>query len=416
MKSTARLVLATILVATSLLVLPRIGFGASSAFAGIGDPIPTPLLSDLIGDPEPEPSDDPDDDDDDDDGGSGSGSGSGDGGGKADNRDPKDTKDGVKGRNGRKGDDDGRGRKKKRGRVNLIPPAGTPDIPGSFSTTELMTVAAHLRSLGWTAEAVIERVYPPFIIAGEATWIDSWGVPRYGPGPIVRTHEGQDVFCDYGDPVLAPEDGHVSFSDGGLGGITARVHTPDGAYWYLTHLSDLNTEELSAGDPVSTGTIVGYCGNSGNAATTPPHVHFGWYQPNGEAKNPMRHLVGWLRDAEDSAIQLLVSVRVERQKQVPALTAARRFGDAFAPDRSILAGAEGESLWASGTAPATGAFALAEAALQAALSGGVYEPESISIPSAQEGAGGGGALDPQSSLAKLLERSHSHSHSHEAGD
>ena len=366
MKSTARLVLATILVATSLLVLPRIGFGAASAFAGIGQPIPTPLLSDIIGEPEPEPSDDPDDDEDDDDDGGGGQGGNGGGDGDVNERDPKDkNKKGIKGRDGKKGDKDGRGRKNKRKRLNLIPPAGTPDIPGSFSTRELMTVAAHLRSLGWSAEAVIDRVYPPFIVAGEATWIDTWGVPRYGPGPIVRTHEGQDVFCDYGDPV-------------------------------------------------TTGTVVGYCGNSGNALTTPPHVHFGWYQPNGKAKNPMRHLVGWLREAEDRALRLLVSVQTERQKKVPALTAARRFGDAFAPDRSVLAGAESESLWASGTAPATGAFALAEAALQAALSGGIYEPESITVPTAQEGAGVGGSLDPESTLAKLL--GNAHSHSHETGD
>jgi hypothetical protein len=268
-----------------------------------------------------------------------------------------------------------------------------------------MAVAAHLRALGWSAGEVIDRVYPPFIIAGEATWIDTWGYPRYGPGPIVRTHEGQDVFCDYGDPILAPEAGYVSFSDGGLGGITARVHTPDGAYWYLTHLSDLNTEEFSAGDPVTPGDVIGYCGNSGNAATTPPHVHFGWYQPSGVAKNPMRSLVDWLRDAEDNALGLLASVQGKRQKQVPTLTAARRFGDAFAPDRSVIPGGAGESLWASGSSPATGTFALAEIALQAALAERVFEPSAVLVPTA-EGAGVEGMLDPESTLAELLKRRH----------
>ena len=275
-----------------------------------------------------------------------------------------------------------------------------------------MIISAHLRSLGWSAEDVIGKVYPPFIIAGEATWIDTWGVPRYGPGPIVRTHEGQDVFCDYGDPVLAPEAGYVSFSDGGLGGITARVHTPDGAYWYLTHLSDLNTEELAAGDQVRSGAVLGYCGNSGNALTTPPHVHFGWYQPSGVAKNPMRSLVAWLRSAEDNALELLVAVQGQRQKQLPALTAARRFGDAFSPDRSALAGGAGESLWASGSSPATGAFALAEIALQAALAEHVYEPGAVLVPT-EDGAGAEGLLDPKSTLAELLKR---HQETDEAGD
>ena len=289
--------------------------------------------------------------------------------------------------------------------MSVVPASGTPSIPGSYNTDRLMAVAAHLRALGWTAERVIAEVFPPFIIAGEATWIDTWGVPRYGPGPIVRTHEGQDVFCDYGDPILAPQAGYVSFSDGGLGGITARVHTSDGAYWYMTHLSDLNTEELAPGDQVTAGTVVGYCGNSGNALTTPPHVHFGWYQPSGVAKNPMRALVGWLRAAERDASDLLAGVQTERQKQVPTLTAARRFGDAFAPDRSVLAGGAGESLWASGSSPATGTFALAEIALQAALAERVYEPSAVLIPT-EEGASAEGMLDPESQLAELLKRRH----------
>ncbi|HWC13544.1 MAG TPA: peptidoglycan DD-metalloendopeptidase family protein, partial [Actinomycetota bacterium] len=351
----------------------------------------------------------------------GSGGGGGDdsdgsgSGGDGDNKDGK-TVDGKKG-DGKKGEGrgDGKGKgknKKKKKKVSVIPPTGTPDIPGSFNTEKLMSMAAHLRSLGWSAEEVIAKVFPPFIIAGEATWIDTWGVPRYGPGPIVRTHEGQDVFCDYGDPVLAPEAGYVSFSDGGLGGITARVHTGDGAYWYLTHLSDLNTEELSPGDTVEAGTVVGFCGNSGNAATTPPHVHFGWYQASGEAKNPMRHLVQWLRIAEDNSSRLIVAVQDKRQKQLPALTAARRFGDAFTPDRSFLPGGAGESLWASGSSPATGTFALAEAALQAALAERLDAPSSVSVPTS-EGAGTTGGLDPESQLAKLLKHTQE---IHEAGD
>lgn len=415
MKFAARLTLATVVVAAVSVIAPR-GLGAGRAFADIMGPVPTPLISDIIGDPEPEHSQDPgsggggsEDPGD----GNGTGSGSGSGGGNDPGKGPGGKGGGGKngaGRGGRgngnqtgRGGLNGRGGKKRP--VSVVPAAGTPLIPGSYTTNELMAIAAHLRAIGWSAEEVIARVYPPFIIAGEATWIDTWGAPRYGPGPIVRTHEGQDVFCDYGDPVLAPEAGYVSFSDGGLGGITARVHTPDGAYWYLTHLSDLNTEELSAGEQVAPGTVLGYCGNSGNAATTPPHVHFGWYQSDGQAKNPMSHLIAWLRQAEDNASSLLASAQGARLKQLPALTAARRFGDAFAPDRSVLPGGAGESLWASGSSPATGTFALAEVALQAALAERVYDPAAVLVPTA-EGAGVDGLLDPESTLAELLKRRH----------
>lgn len=417
MKNAARVVLAVVLLAGGLLV-PRLGF-TDTARAGIGVPaqVPTPLLSELLGEPEPEKTDDPDegggDPDEPDEGGSDDPDGGGGDGNKSggDNRNGKNGRDGdgKAGRGDGKGDGKGgldgkrgKGKKGRKGRLNVVPAAGTPEIPGAFNTNELLAVAGHLRSLGWSAEEVIAQVYPPFIIAGESTFIDTWGAPRYGPGPIVRTHEGQDVFCDYGDPVLAPEDGYVSFSIGGLGGVTARVHTPDGAYWYLTHLSDLNTEELSNGEQVTAGTVIGFCGNSGNAASTPPHVHFGWYQPNGEALNPMRSLVRWLRLAEARAAQLLVAATGERQKQLPTLTAARRFGDAFAPDRSLFLGGESESLWASGRSPATGAFAVAEAALQAALAEHVDAPSFVGVPMVEEGAGDTSTLDPRSALARLL--------------
>jgi hypothetical protein len=176
------------------------------------------------------------------------------------------------------------------------------------------------------------------------------------------------VFCHYGDPILAPEAGTVSYSDGGLGGITARVHTSSSSYWYLTHLSDLNNEVYPSGAAVQPGDVIGFCGNSGNAITTPPHVHFGWYV-NGKAKNPHASLVRWLHEAEDRVVKTVTKKENERVAQIERLTTARFFGDWASPDLSELT-VSGESLWASGSSPATGAFGLAEAALQAALSNG----------------------------------------------
>ncbi|MDQ4065344.1 MAG: M23 family metallopeptidase [Actinomycetota bacterium] len=415
MKRAARISLAIVVVAAGIGLLPSAGASENRGAVAV----PTPLLSQLLGEPEPEPSNS---------GGGGGGGGGGEdpgggggssgGGGQAsgDDDETKKEREARERRERRRDKLDGRkdDKKKKRKRKNVLPPLdGTPAIPGAYSTDELLTIAGHLRSLGWSAEAVIDRVFPPFIIAGEATWIDTWGVPRYGPGPIVRRHEGQDVFCDYGDPVLAPVAGRLSMSDGGLGGITSRVHLEDGSYWYLTHLSDWNVEEFANGDLVDEGDVIGYCGNSGNAEKTPPHVHFGWYMPNGRAKNPMRQLVVWLREAEARATGLVAQVESERQKKLPILTAERRFGDAFAPDRSVLAGAAGESLWASGSAPESGALALAEAALQAALAEREFAGDAIALPPASEGAGGGASLDPASRLAQVLDRRFARTESHD---
>jgi murein DD-endopeptidase MepM/ murein hydrolase activator NlpD len=416
--------LAIIVLSGAVMLLPRV----SSAGVDLPDAQPTGLPTDILNSPKPKPSQSSNEPPEGNEGGNGGNNGNnngngnrGDGGGdgKGDGKRGDGKGDGKKGdkKKNRKGDGRGKnGRKRKnRKRNDVLPPAGTPSIPGSYTTDKLVSIATLLRSLGMSQADVQKKVYAPFIIAGPAAWIDTWGAPRYGPAPgQVRTHEGQDVFCNYGDPVLASEPGTVNFDNGGLGGITTRLFRADGSYWYYTHLSDWN-QELSVGDRVEVGDVIGYCGNTGNAITTPPHVHFGWYRPGGvNARNPMRHLVDWLHEAEQHALTLITEKQAKNIKLEPQRTTQRRFGDGFLPDRSELRVA-GESLWASGQAPAMGTFALAQTALQAALSADGYGegPVPTSTPSAAVGTSG--MLDPDSALARLLNSS-STTATHEHGE
>lgn len=348
------------------------------------------------------------------DGGSSGGQGDGGSDGSGKDKDGEGDRTGKGSRKDKRGKIDGSfgGRKGKRGsKTDVIDPADLDyvAIPGAFNTNKLVSVAAQLRGLGMSPAEVIGKVYPPFIIAGQASWVDTWHAPRYGPAPgQIRQHEGQDVFCDYGDPILAPEAGTVSFSSGGLGGITARVHKPDGSYWYLTHLSDLNTEQLSPGDQVGAGDVLGYCGNSGNAATTPPHVHFGWYQSNGDAKNPMKSLVSWLKQAERRVFGVVSKKTAQKAKQQPLFTAARRFGDDFVPLISEFRVA-GESLWASGSDPSIGTTELAEAALRTALSAEELDYDVLTPPvgiSPEDSEAISTFVQPDSALGRLLQSRH----------
>jgi murein DD-endopeptidase MepM/ murein hydrolase activator NlpD len=167
----------------------------------------------------------------------------------------------------------------------------------------LVAAAEVLRLQGWSEEAIRQEVFAPFIVVGPASWSDSWGAPRFGPGSIVRKHEGQDVMCEYGAEVLAAEDGIVEFDTSVLGGRVARLHRPTGGYWYYAHLSGWNLDAVSSGDQVHTGEVIGFCGDTGNA--TVPHVHFGHYGADGEAIDPMTSLVSWLREAESDLDILL---------------------------------------------------------------------------------------------------------------
>jgi Peptidase family M23 len=178
----------------------------------------------------------------------------------------------------------------------------TPDLTteqlfgGTYSSERLVVAAALLRAAGWSEERIRRGVYAPFIVVGPASWGDSWHATRYGPGSIVRRHEGQDVLCRYGAEVLAPEDGTIEFDTSLLGGRSARLVRPDGGYYYFAHFVDWNDRRFADGDEVRRGDVIGYCGDTGNA--TVAHVHLGWYGPDGEAIDPMRRLISWLEEAE----------------------------------------------------------------------------------------------------------------------
>lgn len=106
---------------------------------------------------------------------------------------------------------------------------------------------------------------------------DTWGAPR-GDG---RRHEGQDIFAPRGTPVLSAVAGIVTAVESTeRGGTVVWVTGAGRRRYYYAHL-DAVAEGLSVGDRVEVGTPLGSVGSSGNAAGTPPHLHFGLYASGG---------------------------------------------------------------------------------------------------------------------------------------
>jgi murein DD-endopeptidase MepM/ murein hydrolase activator NlpD len=211
-----------------------------------------------------------------------------------------------------------------------------PSDPNSYSTSILSGVFSEMLAAGVTADRARTLAFSPFIVGGDAEWSDTWGAPRRGPGPQLRHHEGQDVFCRAGTPLLAAAPGRVDYDSGGLGGRVARLHLDEGGYLYYAHVSEFG--DATSGSRVRTGDVVGYCGNSGNARGSAPHVHFGWYDASGVARDPMELLVGWLQEAERRAEKRLRSLK---GKAAPTAAGARTrhlFGDGLVPERSSLIG------------------------------------------------------------------------------
>jgi murein DD-endopeptidase MepM/ murein hydrolase activator NlpD len=111
---------------------------------------------------------------------------------------------------------------------------------------------------------------------------DTWHAPR-GTG---RLHEGQDIFAPKGTPILSATPGLVyNIGENNLGGQTVSVIGSGGRVYYYAHL-DKYAPGLEIGDRVSTRTVLGYVGTTGNAQGTPPHLHFGIYTSTG-AINPL---------------------------------------------------------------------------------------------------------------------------------
>jgi len=102
---------------------------------------------------------------------------------------------------------------------------------------------------------------------------DTWGAPRGGG----RSHEGQDLFAPRGTPVRSAKHGIVfEVSDRFTGGRGVMVLGAGGVRTFYTHL-EAYAEGLREGMAVTPDTLLGYVGSDGNAAGTPPHLHFGAY-------------------------------------------------------------------------------------------------------------------------------------------
>ena len=91
-----------------------------------------------------------------------------------------------------------------------------------------------------------------------------------------RDHHGVDIFAPRGTPVLAASDGYVRTVDTTeIGGRVVWQRGDDGRYSiYYAHLDRPLVRE---GQRLRAGDTVGLVGNTGNARTTPPHLHFGAY-------------------------------------------------------------------------------------------------------------------------------------------
>src|SRR5687768_12389831 len=90
---------------------------------------------------------------------------------------------------------------------------------------------------------------------------DTWQAPRGSN----RLHEGQDIFAPKGTPILSATNGYIyKIGENSLGGQTVSVIGSGGRVYYYAHL-DSYAPGIEVGDRVTTRTVLGYVGTTGNA-------------------------------------------------------------------------------------------------------------------------------------------------------
>jgi peptidoglycan LD-endopeptidase LytH len=115
-------------------------------------------------------------------------------------------------------------------------------------------------------------------VQGAVSFVDSFGSPRSGG----RAHHGVDMMAAMGTPTVAPVSGRVEHRGNDTGGLSWWFYGDNGDEYFGTHLSGYENEGVGW---VAAGTVIGYVGDSGNAAGT-PHLHFEIHPGGGGAINP----------------------------------------------------------------------------------------------------------------------------------
>ena len=103
-------------------------------------------------------------------------------------------------------------------------------------------------------------------VQGPHSFSDDYGQPRPGG----RSHQGNDILSPRGTPVVANVGGTMQQHPNGLGGLAYFLEGDDGHEYYGAHLDSFS----GAAGHVPIGTVIGYVGNTGDAAGGPTHLHF----------------------------------------------------------------------------------------------------------------------------------------------
>lgn len=165
-----------------------------------------------------------------------------------------------------------------------------------FFCVSLLSPFAHL---AYAETVEVRNIFFP--TDHNTTFIDSFGDPRYG-----HAHEGIDIMGEKMTPLYAAVDGYISYIviPEKSWGYSLTLRDSDGYTYHYLHMNNdtpgtddgrggvdnAYAEGVHRGARVTRGQLVGWMGDSGNAESVGPHLHFE-IRKNGTAINPYQSLV-----------------------------------------------------------------------------------------------------------------------------
>jgi hypothetical protein len=145
---------------------------------------------------------------------------------------------------------------------------------------------------------------PVFPVIGSAYFSNDFNAARSN-----GLHRATDIFAPKMSPIISPVSGTVYYvmSPQPSWGYSVGIRDAAGTEYKFIHMNNdtpgtddgAGTEmtayaaDMKVGNRVEKGQLLGYVGDSGNAETTPSHLHFEIYDQAGNAVNPYDHLIRW---------------------------------------------------------------------------------------------------------------------------
>ena len=137
-----------------------------------------------------------------------------------------------------------------------------------------------------TARNAVVTTYGPaargfvFPVDGAHSFRNDWGDYRSAGG----WHQATDIFAARGTPAVACVTGTIVITPyDPISGNKVWVYGDNGTHYFYCHLDSI---AVSSGQRVSAGHVVGYVGNTGNAAGGACHLHFEVHPGGGGPVNP----------------------------------------------------------------------------------------------------------------------------------